>query len=129
MTRAVEGRDGDHSSALTVTFEDSTFTGSFADGDNGLWSVLNLDYTDASGEQSNLNGNYYNGINNWGINATFADDATWYVTNDSYLGSLTIENANSIKTTNGKNVKMTVNGVETPIEVGTYEGEIIITLY
>ena len=52
---------------------------------------------------------------------TLANGAVWNVTGESYLARLTIDETASIP-----GATMTVNGVETPIEPGTYEGEIVI---
>jgi hypothetical protein len=59
---------------------------------------------------------------------TLSDGATWTVTDASYLTSMTISDAN-IQATDGKQVVMTVDGVETPIESGkAYTGNIILTV-
>lgn len=128
LTRMVEGRSDARSSALTVTFEDSDFTGSFADGSNGLWKVDGLSYTDGNGNTSSLNGNYYGATENWGISAAFSGDSTWTVTNDSYLGNLTIEDSAQVVAPSGCKLEMTVDGVKTDIKAGTYSGKIIITV-
>ena len=128
VSRNVEGRTSDRSSKLTANFTDSDFTGSFADGSNGLWKVKNLSYTNGLGETSNLNGNYYGAEANWGISASFDKDSTWTVTNDSYLGSLNIEEGATIKAPEGYNLEMTVDGVKTEIAPGTYTGKVILKL-
>ncbi|WP_371371908.1 hypothetical protein [Sporomusa aerivorans] len=126
ITRAVEGRSADRSSSLTVHFTDSAFTGSFADGSNGLWEVAGLDYTDAAGDRSGLNGNYYQAKANWKISASFDKESVWNVTQDSYLGTLTLENGAKVQAPEGSSLRMTVDGRETNIEPGTYKGQIII---
>lgn len=128
VSRTVEGMNDSRSSSVTVTFDGSDFEGSFADGSNGLWEVDGLSYTDASGSESSLNGNYYGAEANWGITASFTGDSTWTVTNDSYLGSLTLADSASIKAPEGYKVKMTVDGKDTEIKAGTYTGKIILTL-
>jgi hypothetical protein len=127
VERSVEGRNSDRSSKLTVNFIDSKFDGSFADGSNGLWNVDKLSYTDGTGKTSSLNGNYYGAESNFGITASFKN-STWTVTNDSYLGSLTIGEGVNIKAPEGYNVEMTVNGIKTEIEAGTYTGKVILKL-
>lgn len=52
---------------------------------------------------------------------TFDKDSVWVVTETTRLTSLTVEAGADIRAT------MTVNGVETPVAAGTYEGEIILT--
>jgi hypothetical protein len=59
---------------------------------------------------------------------TLSDGATWTVTDTSYLTSLTISDGN-IQATDGEQVVMTVDGVETPIVSGTsYTGSIVISV-
>lgn len=128
VTRVVEGQNNERSSKLTVYFNDSDFTGSFADGSNGLQNVEGLSYPNASGEISSLNGNYYGASANWGISASFDANSTWILTNTSYLGSLTLEEGATIAAPEGYEVVMTVNGNETEIAAGTYTGEIVLML-
>jgi hypothetical protein len=128
VTRAVEGQTSSHSSSLSVYFSESNFTGSFADGDNGLWKVNNLLYERNSGEASALNGNYYEAVNNWGITATFDSNSHWTVMHDSYLGGFTISEDSTIEAKCGYSLLMTVDGEEMNIEPGSYEGEIVILL-
>jgi hypothetical protein len=54
-------------------------------------------------------------------NLTFDKDSQWIVTEESTIASLTVEEGADIQAT------MTVDGVETPIETGTYEGVIVLT--
>ena len=126
IARAVEGRSADRSSSLAVHFTNSTFTGSFADGYNGLWEVEGLSYTDIAGDKSSFNGNYYKAKANWKNSASFDKDSAWIVNHDSYLGNLTIEAGATVKASTGSSLIMTVDGQETKIEPGTYKGQIII---
>ncbi|MFV0441227.1 MAG: leucine-rich repeat protein [Lachnospirales bacterium] len=128
VNRFVEGRPGDFSSSVVANFINSSFTGSFADGSNGLWNVPSTSYTNSKGQTTSLNGNYFGGTNNWGNTVTLDKDSSWTVTKDSYIGSLTIEQGASIKGYNNNELEMTVNGVPTPIKSGTYTGEIIISV-
>jgi hypothetical protein len=128
VTRAVEGQSASRSSSLSVYFSESHFTGSFADGDNGLWEVPGLSYERNSGETSALNGNYYEAESNWGITATFDSGSIWTITADSYLGGLTISDDATIEAACGNTLIMTVDGEEIDIEPGSYEGEIIIQI-
>jgi hypothetical protein len=128
VQRAVEGRSGERSSGMTIIFAGSDFTGSFADGSNGLWEVEGFRYTDGTGNVSSLNGNYYGASANWGITAAFDAQSTWLVEHDSYLGQLTIEEGATIQAPAGYSIRMTVDGEETPVDPGTYTGEIILML-
>lgn len=58
------------------------------------------------------------------VNLTMQNGAKWMVTGTNYLSSLTIDDSSKI---NGMGLVMTVNGVETEIKAGTYEGEIVLT--
>ncbi len=124
--RFVEGRPDNRSSKLTVNFKNCTFTGSFADGSNGLWDVTEHLYTDAAGTQTTRNGNYYNARANWGITAVFDRNSSWTVTHDSYLGSLSISDRTNLKAQNGYKIIMEVNGKVVPVKACTYTGHIII---
>lgn len=53
---------------------------------------------------------------------TLENGAVWTITGESYLARLTIDETAAIE-----GAVMTVNGVETHIQPGTYEGEIVIT--
>jgi hypothetical protein len=128
VNRSVEGRNGARSSKLTVSFTDSDFTGSFADGSNGLWNVEGLSYTDGTGVLSSLNGNYYGASANWGIHASFGKGSVWTVTHDSYLNSLTLNDGAAIQAADGYRVQMTVNGEETELVPGSYTGEVVLSL-
>ncbi|CAM3518969.1 hypothetical protein VA7868_00870 [Vibrio aerogenes CECT 7868] len=128
VTRAVEGRSSARSSAMSVTFNSTMFTGSFADGSNGLWNVESLSYTDGNGDDSSLNGNYYGATANWGISASFDASSSWLIQHDSYLGKLTLADSATIQAPVGYTVQMTVNGEATDIEAGTYSGEVVLTL-
>lgn len=126
VERVVEGRPDGRSSKVTVYFNNSKFEGSFADGNNGLWEVKGLNYVNNNGINTSLNGNYYGAVANWNSTASFDKNSTWIVTNDSYLGSLSIEDGAKIEAKEGYKIKMTVNGKEVPIKAGKYSGEIII---
>jgi len=128
VNRAVEGMPGDRSSKLSVRFDDSAFTGSFADGGSGLWEVSGLSYTNGAGETSSLNGNYYGASANWGISAVFGQGSVWTVTHDSYLGSLTIEDGAEIIVPEGRSLSMTVGGAKTAMAAGAYSGGVVISL-
>lgn len=126
VERVVEGRPDGRSSKVTVYFNNSKFEGSFADGKNGLWEVKGLNYVNNNGINTSLNGNYYGAVANWNSTASFDKNSSWIVTNDSYLGSLTIEEGAKIEAKEGYKIKMTVNGKEVTIKAGKYSGEIII---
>jgi hypothetical protein len=66
-------------------------------------------------------------INN-GVIVRMDKDSTWYVTGTSYLTSLELERTSLIFGTQGRKVRMTVDGVETPIAPGKYVGKIVLEL-
>ena len=53
--------------------------------------------------------------------------STWEVVETTSLKSLTIKDGAVIKAPEGYSITMTVDGVETPIEAGTYKGNIVLT--
>lgn len=128
VNRMVEGRPGERSSSLTVHFIQSKFTGSFADGSNGLWNVDHLRYTNGKQTTSSLNGNYYGASANWGIHASFDAGSTWSITHDSYFGSLMLTPGFRIITPKGYTAVLEVNGQRQPVTAGTYQGQIKVLL-
>lgn len=73
------------------------------------------------------NRNYYNGNNS--VEVTLTDNAVWTVTDECILSSLLIGSEASIVAPEGKTLSMTVNGVATAINTGSwYEGEIVISV-
>ena len=59
---------------------------------------------------------------------TLSDGATWTLTGTSYLTSLTISDNSTVSTPDGKILVMTVDGIETLIQSGTYTGTIVISV-
>ena len=110
--------------AGTVNFSGTDFTGSFAAGNDGLWDG-EIGYIDGTGAYTFRNGNY-TGADAAGAAASFTDGSVWTVTHDSYLSALTIGDDAAVKAADGHTLSMTVNGVQTPIAPGTYEGEIVV---
>jgi len=53
---------------------------------------------------------------------------TWVVEKTTSLTDLTVSEGSSIKAPEGYSVTLTVNRVETPIESGSYKGDIVLTL-
>jgi hypothetical protein len=68
------------------------------------------------------NKNYYNGGND--ISVTLKDNAVWKVTGSSIITGLTISEGSTLTAEAGKALYMYVNGAYTPIQTGTYSGEI-----
>jgi hypothetical protein len=66
--------------------------------------------------------------NDYGVELTIDSDSTWIVNQTSYLTALTLEQGDSISAPDGYTVTMTVDGVETEIEAGSYSGEIVLTV-
>jgi hypothetical protein len=122
-------------SAVNVTFDNSTFCGNFADGTNGLWEVEGLSYVNSNGENSSLNGNYYGNASNWGIQAVLQNASKWIVKNNSFIGTLTIDETSEITTEDGTPISIytdvtDVMNLENPVEelaAGTYHNVVIVT--
>jgi hypothetical protein len=64
----------------------------------------------------------------YGMVVTFDESSKWMVTKTSYLTSLNIAEGAAITAAPCSSVNMTVDGVETVIEPGLYEGDIVITV-
>lgn len=61
-----------------------------------------------------------------GIEVSFDSDSRWVVDKTSYLTGLSIAGDNSITAPDGYSVSMTVDGVETQIRAGAYNGNIVL---
>lgn len=66
-------------------------------------------------------------INN-GVIVSLDEDSNWMVTDTSYLTYLTIAEGATISAADGGSIHMTVDGVETAMVAGTYEGTIVISV-
>jgi hypothetical protein len=105
----------------------------------GVISATSIIHVDEKGDQNThftkdeyyhlghvANKAYYNGAND--IDVTLEGDAVWTVTGESIISGLTIGKKAKIKAPRGADVTMTVDGKETPIKAGTYEGKIVLTV-
>ena len=66
-------------------------------------------------------------VNN-GVILHMDKESSWYLTGTSYLTKLTLEKNALIMPYGGRKVKMTVDGVETMIQPGSYTGKIVLSL-
>ena len=66
-------------------------------------------------------------VNN-GVVVSLDEASAWTVTGTSYLTSLTLAEGAVLTTPEGLSLKMTVNGVDTPIHSGRYNGLVILTV-
>jgi hypothetical protein len=106
---------------------------------NGVISLSETRHVDENGDQNTeftINEYYYLGhVENRAydnesskIAVALSDGAVWVVTDTSYITSLTVSDG-TIQAADGKEVVMTVDGVETPIESEqTYTGNIVISV-
>ena len=115
--------------SLEVTLDNSTVTGAISLGQD-TWEVTYF----ASGSNTMQAIGYAAATElgsfheeGFGLSLTLTG-ATWNVTEDSYLTALTIDDASSIAGADGAEIVMTVDGVETAVEAGSYEGEIVISV-
>lgn len=71
--------------------------------------------------------NTYGTSVNLGKLKVFLDwDSSWMVSKTSYLNALVIAQGATVEAVKGASLSMTVNGVLTPIEAGSYSGSIVI---
>jgi uncharacterized lipoprotein YehR (DUF1307 family) len=63
-----------------------------------------------------------------GVKKDLATGSVWEITQTTNLDKLTIAEGSGIKAPEGYSVSLTVDGVETPIEPGSYKGNIVLTL-
>ena len=62
----------------------------------------------------------------YGIAISLNSGSRWVVDKTSYLTGLTLAKGATVTAPTGYNVTMTVDGVKTPIEAGTYRGKIVL---
>jgi hypothetical protein len=61
-----------------------------------------------------------------GVELSLGDGSSWTVTGDSTLTALTISGGVTVKAAAGARLTMSVDGTETAIKAGTYQGKILI---
>jgi len=66
-------------------------------------------------------------VNN-GVTVALDADSAWIVTGTSYITKLEISNGAEVAPLEGKTLTLTVDGKETPIAAGTYQGKIVLTV-
>lgn len=66
-------------------------------------------------------------VNN-GVHVTLDKNSTWVVTGTSYLTRLTLEQGSILKAPSGQKLVMAMDGVETALLPGSYQGKIVLTL-
>lgn len=78
-------------------------------------------------EMTNITQQAAASVNN-GVILTVDSDSSWTVTGTSYLTSLKIAQGARIESESGGKLSMHVNGVETPVKQGLYQGEIVLSI-
>jgi hypothetical protein len=63
-----------------------------------------------------------------GIKVSLDKASTWVVDKTSYLTGLTVAEGAAVKAPDGQALSMTVDGVETPVGAGSYEGKIVLAI-
>ncbi len=116
--------------SLIVTLDASTITGAISLGQD-TWEITYF----ASGSNSTQEIGYAASTelgmfhdDGYGLSLTIENGSVWVVTETSYITELTIDETSSITGADGAAVTMTVDGVETAIEAGTYTGDIVIAV-
>lgn len=130
---------------LLVTFSNATITGAITtathwnefevrgvDAPANPFDTANYEYSPWIGLGKTVYGlpdNDKDGVvDPFGLKATFKADSKWVVEKTSYLTGLTIEKGASIVAPAGHRLRMTVNGVWTPVRPGTYSGTIVLSV-
>ena len=67
-------------------------------------------------------------VNN-GVIVSLKNGSSWTVIGKSYLSSLYVDETSEIRTPDGCDVKLVVNGVEIPYKPGAYTGDILVSAY
>ena len=66
-------------------------------------------------------------VNN-GVHVHMDKDTTWIVTGTSYITVLDVAPGAIVKAPAGKKLTLTVDGVETPIKPGKYQGHLVLSI-
>jgi hypothetical protein len=114
----------DYQRNMEVTIETATLEGTIAlksfEAWREFWQVL--DVTEANW----LPDDAWEGENT--LSLTLTDNASWVVTDTSNLTALKVDEGSVIRGLRDRQVVMTVDGVKTEIEAGSYKGDIQLTL-
>lgn len=111
----------DYQRKMTVNLDNVQWTGAYKTWDKETWDAAWTDECKAAEKCLwILDAENYN-VETQGSILTLANGSVWTVTEESELISLTIDDSSSIVGT------MTVDGVETAIAAGTYEGVIVLS--
>ena len=113
----------DYQRNMEVSLADVDLTGAIRQGSYTSWKA----YWESQGanEANWLPNNSWSGSNSLALSLDARTN--WTVTDTSAVAKLTIATGAKIKGAKGAKLKMTVNGKETAIAPGTYEGDIVIT--
>lgn len=144
MAASGEIRDEDYERVMRITLDNTVLTGSILSGTcaswTGKWLAMGYaeDYTvgyasNTFGKEEPLDAFVHalsfadNGLavytpygDDQGTELTLENGAVWNVTAESTLTALSIDNQSTV------NGIMTVDGVETPVEAGSYTGHIVL---
>lgn len=114
---------------MIVTFQDAAITGAITTA--ACRSRADVDGKKLSQETCHYIGDVVNTYcatdDAYGMKVSL-ENASWVVDETSYLNELSISNDASVSAPGGSRVKMTVDGVETPIKPGKYEGNIVLAV-
>lgn len=110
---------------MALTFNNATITGviSASEAHHDITTITSEEYY----ELGNITNTPSPAINN-GVIVTLDAGSTWTVAGTSHLTSLTIAEGAVITAPECNSVSMTVDGVETAIEAGTYAGNLVLTV-
>lgn len=111
--------------AVNVTFNNATIKGAITTATATAAGTPSIDAPYYIGDVINT---YCATNNEYGVTASLDADSNWVVDKTSYLTGLTIADGAKITAPEGYKVTMTVNGAETNIAAGTYNGVIVLTV-
>lgn len=108
---------------MEIKLAATTLTGKIVQGTFESWKSFwsSLDVSEANW----LKDKTWNGSNT--LTVSLDSKTRWTVTGDSSMTTLSIANGATLSAPTGQRLVMTVNGVETAIAPGTYNGKIVIT--
>jgi hypothetical protein len=114
---------------MMVTFQDAAITGAITTA--ACRSRADVDGRKLSRETCHYIGDVVNTYcatdDAYGMKVSL-ENASWIVDETSYLNELSISSDATVSAPGGFGVKMTVDGIDTPIKPGKYEGKIVLAV-
>ncbi len=126
MTVSGDVKNYDYQRGVTVELANTTWTGVVETWSADQWNAYWADCADDQYCYWILDPAVYS-YNSEGTAVTVGANSKWLVSGNSVLNSLTIAEGGAVEAADGSQLHMFIDGVETPVAPGSYEGAILLT--